>query len=336
MVPDEVIEAPPARRLWPLAAALAAITLGIAIDAEALIGIPFLFFFVVPFEKLFPRHRQRVRRPGLGTDLAYALAQPVLGAAGVAVALVVGIASLAWLPGLAIRPVIDQLPDLPRLLVGIALFDLAGYWAHRWGHEVPFLWRFHAVHHSSEQLDWISGLRTHPLDGALIAPAFVFLLGAGFSGEFTGLLAVVQIVTGLFLHANVRWRWRRLDRIVATPEFHHWHHANEVDAHCSNYSAFLPVWDLAFGTWFMPSGRRPARYGVDDPVPSGLADQLLYPLRGLARPWVHLRHPWRGARYLGHLVRRGLGQMAATARRPHDVPFRTWSARELPPRRLPV
>ncbi len=306
--------------------ALAAIAGGIALDAEALFGIPFLFALVVPFEKLFPRHRQRVRRPGLGTDLAYAMAQPALGAVGIVVAAVIGILSLAWLPGLALRPLVDQLPGGLRLLVGIALFDLAGYWAHRWGHEVPFLWRFHSIHHSSDRLDWISGLRLHPLDGALIAPAFVLLIGAGFSGEFTGLLAVVQFVTGLFLHANVRWRWRRLHRLVATPEFHHWHHANEVDAHCTNYSAFLPAWDLAFGTYFMPGHRRPARYGVDDPVPAGLADQLLYPARGLGRPWPYLRHPGCGARHLARLVRRGLGQMAASARRPRGEPFRAGSA----------
>ena len=299
---------------------LAAVVTGVALDSTVLLGVVALFVLVVPFEKLFPRHSQPLRRPGLYTDLAYAMAQPVLGAAGIVVAVVVGVASLAWLPGLAIRPLVAQVPPVPKMLVGVALFDLAIYWAHRWGHEVPFLWRFHSIHHSNERMDWISGLRVHPLDGALIAPAFVFLLGAGFNNEFAGALAVIQLVTGLFLHANVRWRWRPLHRIVATPEFHHWHHSNERDAHCSNYSAFLPAWDLAFGTYFVPKDRRPQRYGVDEPIPAGMVDQLWYPLRGVARPWSFLRHPGAGARHLTRLVRRGLGQMRASAHRPRRRP----------------
>lgn len=287
-----------------------------ALEATGPLLVALLFVAVVPFEKLFPRHPQPVRRPGLGTDLAYAMAQPLLGAVGVAAAILVGFVSLAWLPGLLIAPLLAQIPPVPKMLVGVALFDLASYWAHRWGHEVPFLWRFHAIHHSNERMDWISGLRNHPFDGALIAPAFVFLLGAGFSTEFTGALAVIQLVTGLFLHANVRWRWRPLHRVVITPEFHHWHHSNERDAHCANYSVFLPAWDIAFGTYFMPEERRPQRYGVDEPIPPGLADQLWYPMRGLARPWPHLRHPASGVRHLGGLVRSGLRQMRTSARHP--------------------
>jgi sterol desaturase/sphingolipid hydroxylase (fatty acid hydroxylase superfamily) len=319
-VPEAVARTGP--RWWRVLLVLGLVAAGFAIDSAAWFGVAALFALVVPFEKLFPRHPQQLRRPGVGTDLAYAMAQPLLGAVGIAVAVVVGIASLAWLPGLLIRPLVAQVPPLPQMLLGIALFDLAVYWAHRWGHEVPFLWRFHSIHHSNERMDWISGLRTHPLDGALIAPAFVLLLGAGFSQELTGLLAVVQIVTGLFLHANVRWRWRPLHRLVATPEFHHWHHSNEPDAHFSNYAAFLPAWDLVFGTYFVPAHRRPQRYGVDEPIPAGLVDQLWHPLRGLTRPWPLLRHPARGLRHLGALLRRGLAQLVASAQRPRRAPGR--------------
>ncbi len=259
---------------------LAAIAGALALDVTAALLVPVLFVLVVPFEKLFPRHRQRLRRPGLATDIAYGLTQPLLVPVGIAVALIVGVLSLAWLPGLAVRPLVEALPPGARTVLGVVLFDLVAYWAHRASHEVPLLWRFHAVHHSTVHLDWVSGLRNHPLDGALLAPPFVFLIAAGFGAELTGVLAVVQIVTGLFLHANVRWRWRPLHRLVITPEFHHWHHANEADAHNTNYSIFLPVWDLLFGTYFMPAGRRPSVYGVTPPLPGGLVAQLLYPLRG--------------------------------------------------------
>lgn len=304
------------KRMLLVGLALAMIGGSLAIDRGGLVAIPVLFLLVVPFEKLFPRHRQRLRRPHLGTDIGYALAGPLLSGIGLAAAVVVAGLSLAWLPGLALRPLVAAIPPSLAPLVGIALFDLAIYWTHRWYHEVPVLWRFHAIHHSPQHMDWVSGFRSHPFDGTLIAPAFVFLLAAGFSAEFTGVLAVVQFVLGIFLHANVRWRLRPLHRLVITPEFHHWHHANEPGAINSNYSVFLPAWDLLFGTYFMPKHRRPQVYGVSEHIPVGMAAQLWYPLRDMGNPLRAVRHPIRsfkgGLRFVWRLLR----EMKRSATRP--------------------
>ena len=288
--------------------AAAIIIVGLLIDRGGLFVLPVLFVLIVPFEKLFPRHKkQPIRRPLTGVDMSYALAAPVLNAVAVAVTIVVGVASLAWLPGLALRPLVSLIPPSISPFVGVALFDLAIYWAHRWLHEVPALWRFHAIHHSTEHLDWVSGLRNHPFDGSIVAPPFFFLIGAGFSATFTGALAVVQIVSGLFLHANVRWRLRPLHRIVITPEFHHWHHANEVDAHNTNYSVFLPLWDILFSTYYMPGNKRPLRYGVDEAVPATLIGQLGYPFARTRSIRQAAAHPWQatrsGARLVAEVVR---------------------------------
>ncbi len=298
------------RRRWPLwlfrLALIGVVLSGVVVQPDELFVIPLLFIAVVPFEKWFPRHDQPLRRPHLGTDLAYAVAAPSFAVVTLAVAVVVGVASLAWVPGLALRPLVTALPDGLRLAFGVVLFDLAAYWVHRWSHEWPLLWKVHSIHHSTRHLDWISGLRAHPLDGALIAPPFVLLLAAGFDAEEAGVFAVVQIVAGLFFHANVRWRLRPLHRIIATPEFHHWHHSIERDAYCSNYAAFLPAWDQAFGTYFMPKDRRPEAYGVTDPVPDDIAGQLLYPLRGDDGLWARVRHPIRSLRELARALRRGV------------------------------
>lgn len=274
-----------------------------------------MFVLVVPVERIFPRHQFSLRRPALGTDIAYALTTVVFGAVGVIAGLVVSIVSLAWLPGLALRPLVALVPDVPRAVLGVLLFDLVSYWGHRFAHEVPFMWRFHSIHHSTERLDWVSGFRNHPFDGALVAPGFVMLIAAGFSPEFSGVLAAIQLVTGLFLHANVRFRWRPLQRLVITPEFHHWHHANEPAAINTNYSIFLPVWDQLFGTYRVPRGERPTVYGVSEPVPDGIARQLWHPLRGLRNPIRMLRHPVRAAGDVAVMVRRGVVQMIRSARR---------------------
>ncbi len=311
---------PPLARWLTRAVAVVAIAVSLALDFSAPIVIPLLFVLVVPFEKLFPRHRdQRVLRPHTALDISWALAAPVMNAIGIAVAVVVGFASFAWLPGLLIRPLVGMVPAGALPFVGIALFDMAIYWVHRWSHEVPALWKFHAVHHSTEHLDWISGFRNHPVDGAIVAPPFVFLVAAGFDATFTGALAVIQIVLGLFLHANVRWRLRPLHRLVITPEFHHWHHANETDAHNSNYSVFLPLWDLIFGTYYMPRNKRPMRYGVSDDVPMTMAGQLRYPFRTM-RPVAHMfRHPWRTVRAGAQSTRRVIRDIWGSTTRPRTV-----------------
>lgn len=278
-------------------------------------GVGLLFVLIVPFEKLFPRHRQPVRRPQLGTDIAYALVATPLTTIGLVAGIAVSVVSLAWLPALVLRPAVVALPAAPRLVLGILLFDLVLYWAHRFAHEVPFLWRFHRIHHSTEHLDWISGARSHPFDGVLLAPPFAFLVVAGFDPTAAGALVVVQAVVGLFLHANVRWRLRPLQKLVATPEFHHWHHTNEPEAIHANYAALLPVHDLVFGTFHVPGDRRPSVYGVDDTVSAGILGQLWDPFRGLRSPWSLLRHPVTGARDVVAMARRGGGQLLASARR---------------------
>lgn len=296
--------------------AVVAVAVTLAFGWDPLVPVVALFLVVVPFERIFPRHRQKLLRPELGTDLAYAVLAGPIKAAGLGVGLVLAALSLSWLPGLALRPAVTALPGPARLLLGFVLFDALAYWAHRWMHRVPLLWRFHVIHHSSQRLDWVAGFRTHPLDGVLLAPVFAVLVVAGFDPELTGGLLVVQVVAGFFLHANVRWRLRPLHRVVATPEFHHWHHSSDPQAMDSNFAAFLPVWDVLFGTWFMPAGRRPDGYGVTEPIPAGLVAQVLFPLRGGVGALRRLRHPATAFRQGRAGLAVVLGQIRAASRRP--------------------
>ncbi len=273
------------RRLAQVVAAGIIAAISVATKPSAAFAVAALFVVVVPLEKLFPRHPgQRIRRAGLGTDLTFALATPPISFIGLIAAVVAGAVSLAWLPGLALRPLVRSLPTPALVILGAVLFDLAGYWAHRLAHENATMWRFHGVHHSSPTLDWLSGIRVHPLDGLLIGPPVLLLIAAGFPTKVTGAIAGAQLVVGLFLHANVRWRLRPLQRLVATPDFHHWHHANEPDAIHTNYAAFLPIWDQLFGTFRIPQDRQPSAYGIDDPLPTNFVGLLTEPLKGLRLP----------------------------------------------------
>jgi len=300
------------RLLW-----LSLIAAGLYYSTEGIFVLLILFIAVVPFEKLFPRHKgQKIRRPHLHTDISYALVGPLMGVAAGVVTIIVAVVSMAWIPGLLIRDYVAMIPPEYAPFVGFALFDFVVYWTHRFYHEIPVLWKFHAIHHSTEDLDWVSGFRGHPFDGTLIAPAFAFLIAAGFSPELTGIFAVAQVLLGLFLHANVRWRLRPLHRLVITPEFHHWHHSNEEEAIWTNYSTFLPIWDIIFGTYRMPKNKRPQVYGVDEYVPDGIIEQLRHPLRGMGNPLRFIRHPFKSIKATFAFVWSLLKQMKWSAFRP--------------------
>ena len=267
-----------------IAALLAVIPVGLFVGLEGAAGIVFLFAILVPFEKMFRRHDQPIRRPGLRTDLTYALVSPILNVAGVVVGIAITLVVFPlWLPALLLRPLVMAQPGWLLATEGILLLDVLIYWTHRLTHEVPFLWRFHSIHHSSAKMDWISGIRQHPFDGVIIVVPAVVLIAAGFQLEVIGGAAVVQTIIGLVAHANIRWRFRPLWRIIMTPEFHHWHHANYPESIHTNDSVGLPLWDMVWGTYRMPREERPAIYGNDDPIPPSVPGQMLYPFLGDTR-----------------------------------------------------
>jgi len=273
---------------------LIAIAAGIYFGLEGAGAILALFIIVVPLEKLFRRHDQKIRRPGLRTDLTYAMVSPVLNVAQVIVG--VGIALLIlplWVPMLLLRPLVMGQPTWVMAVESVILLDILIYWTHKLSHEVGFFWRFHSIHHSSERMDWISGIRVHPFDGIIIAVPAVMLVAAGFQLEVVGAAAIIQTILGLFAHANVRWRLRPLHRIVMTPEFHHWHHSNTPESIHSNYSVFLPLWDMIWGTYYMPTDRRPQVYGNGENTPPSVPGQLLAPFRKPLRSRYPFPPAWR-------------------------------------------
>jgi sterol desaturase/sphingolipid hydroxylase (fatty acid hydroxylase superfamily) len=155
--------------------------------------------------------------------------------------------------------------------------DLGFYLAHRAMHSSQLLWHFHAVHHSSEEMDWLAAYRVHPIDqvfvkGASLVPIFVL----GFSSSAIVIAAIIYHWQALFIHSNVRLRLGPFRLLVAGPEFHHWHHANECDAYDKNFAGQLPIWDIVFRTMHLP-GRMPTHYGVDDAIPEGWLGQIAYP-----------------------------------------------------------
>jgi sterol desaturase/sphingolipid hydroxylase (fatty acid hydroxylase superfamily) len=236
------------------------------------------FIFI---EKLTPRYAdQAILRPEWGLDLVYFTINHLT----IGVFLVVGNgfapAVFGWAVNAKLQGFVSGLPLVVQVALLIAAADLVQYWVHRTFHEVPALWKFHAVHHSSEHMDWLAGSRSHFIE-ILIDRSLVmvplYLLGADRAAlDAYVLFAAVQAV---FVHANVRLPFGPLKYVLTTPQFHHWHHSSDRPAIDTNYAVHLPVFDYLFGTFHMPEQHWPVAYGTTKPLPRSFLGQLAYPLR---------------------------------------------------------
>ena len=179
-----------------------------------------------------------------------------------------------------VRGAIGGQPLALQVLEIMLLTDLAQYWFHRAFHRVPFLWGFHAVHHSTRSMDWLASSRMHFVEIFLLrGVTAVPMLTFGFSPVALQIYVGLVYVYSSLLHANVKGDFDRLGHVVATPRFHHWHHGLEEEAVDKNFAIHFPIFDRVFGTFHLPPGRWPLNYGVPEQVPSGYWRQFLYPFR---------------------------------------------------------
>lgn len=243
----------------------------------ALAGLMF-----APLERFLPhRPDQRLFRVDWREDLFYFLVSSMM---------VQIISFLTFAPSLAIvdqtarlggiRAAIGGQPLVLQVAEIMVLTDFIQYWFHRLFHRIPFLWGFHAVHHSTRAMDWLAGSRMHFVEiVALRGITAVPMLTFGFSPVALQIYVGLVYVYSSLLHANVKGNFDRLGHYLATPRFHHWHHGLEAEAVDKNFAIHFPLFDRLFGTFHMPPGRWPENYGVPEKVPAGYWRQFLYPLQ---------------------------------------------------------
>lgn len=230
----------------------------------------------VPLEWALPAWRDQGRlRRGLGTDLAFFAGQ-YLVFAGVAVAW------LSWLAeGLDVPRPTTAWPLWLRAVLAIVAGDLCMYWGHRLQHAWGPLWRFHAVHHTSERLDFVAAHREHPLDG-LYTQTLMNLPAIALGLPVEGVMGLVAFrgLWAILLHANTGLRLGLLGDLLGSPQLHHWHHAK--DRHAGNYANLAPYLDRLFGTYHRPH-ERPGEVGLAESHPRGYLRLLLWPFRGMRK-----------------------------------------------------
>lgn len=233
----------------------------------------------IPLERLIPFQAQPINRRGILTDLLHFFVSGALVKFGLSLVIMATLAAAGAVIPSGLSGAVGALPLLVAVPLAIVLSDLGFYLSHRLLHTVPFLWRFHAIHHSSERLDWLAAYRVHPVDMLLVKTcSLVPLFALGFS-ELAILIAVlIYHWHSILLHSNVHAPFGPLKWIIASPAFHHWHHAHHDEAIDKNFAGQLSFWDVVFGTAHMP-GYKPQAYGIDAPVPDGYLDQLAQPFR---------------------------------------------------------
>ena len=242
-----------------------------------LLGSSLIFIFV---EKLF-KHRkdQPVFRPEWQTDFHHFIVNHmVVGLVLLATNLMVH-KFFGWAGNDGVRGWVEGLPFWVGVLLIVLVADFVQYWTHRAHHEVPILWRLHAVHHSAKSMDWLAGSRQHIVEliitrTLVLAPIFVL----GFSKEVIDAYILIVGFQAVFNHANVSVRLGPLRYIIVTPNFHHWHHSQDQAALDRNYAAHFAFLDYLFGTAVKSDQLWPEKYGVlGDYVPNGFVKQFKFP-----------------------------------------------------------
>ncbi len=172
----------------------------------------------------------------------------------------------------------SPLPAVGVALIGLVWMDFVNYWSHRLRHMGP-LWPMHAVHHSDTKMSFLSYYRNHITESVFI-PLFhvAFASWLGVSPSAIGGIVLLAGLHQMYVHADLEWDHGPLKRVIASPQFHKWHHANHPDAIDKNFAEILPLWDILFGTYHNP-GRCTASTGfVGNPGESASA-LILYPFK---------------------------------------------------------
>jgi len=178
-----------------------------------------------------------------------------------------------------------------QLLAVLVVRDCLIYLRHRIFH-TRFIWAFHSIHHGSEDVDWTSAARFHPVESLLETAGEILLFIAcqviGVEPMVLSTAAMVIALYNFFVHSNLRWTFGPLRYVLVSPVFHRWHHSDTPAAADKNFAAMFSFIDLAMGTFYMPKDLMPETTGLspeEKPVhPQTLAGQLWYPFRKSRRP----------------------------------------------------
>lgn len=235
-----------------------------------------------PIEVLWPAYpKQNVFRSEWLTDIVYFLSThlPIQITTFLILLPATQLSSILNIPSAVTA--VGHLPWLVQFFLAIVVADLAEYAIHRCFHTVPFMWRFHAIHHSSESLDWIAGSRSHIVDDIAVRGFILIPMMLVFPHNM--LVAYLFFVNfhATWTHCNFGPTIKWLEPYLIQPRYHHWHHTSQTEAIDKNFAIHFPWIDRIFGTHYLPKDKWPDTYGLhNEKMPAGFWRQTFYPLTG--------------------------------------------------------
>lgn len=251
-------------------------------------AIAFSIIFPILAYKMACNKNQPIVRKGMITDLTYFFVMPIITVFGRISFLIAGSSLIFY--GESQEEIAKHfvngygpfatLPLWLQIAMMFILSDFLLYWIHRFFH-TGAAWKYHAIHHSSETVDWLSTYRFHPVN-TFMAFAFVdaLMLLIGFSPACLSALAVFNMLYSVMVHANLNWTFGPFKYVFASPVFHRWHHTSQQEGMDKNFAPTIPLFDVMFGTFYMPEGKLPQQYGVPgSDIPNDFIGQMIWPFK---------------------------------------------------------
>lgn len=231
------------------------------------------YIFIAVLERLVPLHAEwRHDKGDLKADIGLGVTNAVVNGVAQPLTFAASVTVAGWISaqyGASLWP--TEWPVVLQLVPALILAELVEYTWHRSMHEIPWLWRIHATHHSANRLYWFNALRFHPIDLLVAGPGKLIPLGMlGANAPVLALVGVFSAVHGVYQHANIPCRLGPLNWVFSMAELHRWHHSPDLEEANHNYGGNLIFWDIVFGTRFLPKDREP-------PVEIGIGDMPNFP-----------------------------------------------------------
>ncbi len=245
-----------------------------------LLDLLLMTIIFTPIELFFPKNKNQTKfHAEWRTDLVYFIISHLFIQIFGIISQKPAILFFGWIGLDKVHIWIQQLPFLIALVLTFVVTDLFQYWAHRIFHNHVYLWRFHSVHHSTQNMDWLAGSRTHFVDIFFTrAMAFVPLYVLGFPPAVFNIYIVFIAIHAVLIHSNTRINFGFIKYIFATPQYHHWHHCEDPKHYGKNFATVFPFLDMIFGTYYLPGNTWPEGTGVhESQFPKGFIKQTLYP-----------------------------------------------------------
>jgi sterol desaturase/sphingolipid hydroxylase (fatty acid hydroxylase superfamily) len=243
-----------------------------------LLSILFTALVYVPLERLWPQYpKQGTFRDMWTLDVVYFMSTHIPIQVLSFLLLLPATLLTKFLAVPSLSQSIARMPWLVQLLLAIIVADFAE-WAIHWAlHKVPFLWRFHSIHHSSKALDWLAGSRSHFFDDTLVRAFILIPLMLGFSQNIIVAYIVFVTLHATWTHCNFNPGIKWLEPYLVMPRYHHWHHSSQQEAIDKNFAIHFPWIDKLFGTHYYPA-HWPTSYGLDgEEIPKGFIRQTYQP-----------------------------------------------------------